>query len=67
MATMAGLIYAGIPVIYVYDKFFQMATSGIVFSFILGCYALIRSRKLKPEEKSDQGNTGKLMYIFYAL
>ena len=61
LATLAGLIYAGIPVTIVHEKFFQMTVSGVVFAFILACYAFIHSRNLKPEEKFQHGNTGKLL------
>lgn len=65
LAILGGLIYAGIPVSIIHDKFFQMTVSGTVFAFIVSCYAFIRSRKLKPEEKFEHGNTGCTMYDFF--
>jgi len=56
-------LYFKLPVTIVYDKFLQLATTAIVFSFFLAVFVYIKAR-LGPKKKlAPAGNTGMSFVI----
>ena len=58
IALMGGLVYFKFPVTKLYSKFLQLASTSIVFSFLLSIYLFVRSRNLPANRKAEGGQSG---------
>ncbi|NXX81915.1 LBR protein, partial [Urocolius indicus] len=65
-AAVGTLLYFQFELHYLYDHFMQFAVSAAVFSMGLSIYLYIRSLKAPEEEIAPGGNSGYIIYDFFA-
>lgn len=58
LLAFVGALYMKVPVTIVYDKFLQIATSAIVFSFVLAVIMYVKARSGPAKNLAPGGNTG---------
>lgn len=65
-ANFAVLTYLPYPLTDVLDVFLQLSVTAVQFAFIVGVILYIRSRYRRANELSEGGNSGNLVYDFFA-
>ena len=55
----AAAVYYKVPVTIVYDKFVQLMTSAILFSFVLALYMYIKAKMESSSLLAPGGNSGQ--------
>ena len=59
--------YYKMPVKIVYDKYFQLITSGTIFSFVLSTVLYLKARRTHNSKLAPGGNSGILLYNIIVL
>lgn len=54
----AVLVYLGVPVHLAYQKFIQLATAAILFSYLLSVYLYMRALSAANQDLAEGGNSG---------
>lgn len=65
LLAFAAAVYYKVPVTIVYDKFLQIMTSAIIFSFVLAVFMYIKARRGPIKNLAPPGNTGNIFYDFF--
>ena len=58
LLAFAAAVYFKVPVTIVYDKFLQLMTSAIIFSFVLAVFMYVKARRGPAKNLASAGNTG---------
>lgn len=66
-ATFGLLVYFGVPVTIVYEKYIQLATTAICFSFLLSLYLYMKSLTVSDEELATGGNSGEIYCLLISI
>lgn len=65
LLSFGAAVYFKVPVTIVYDKFLQLLTTAITFSFVLAVFLYIKARLGPAKNLSPAGNTGNMIYDFF--
>lgn len=65
LLAFSAAVYFKVPVTIVYDKFVQLMTSAIIFSFLLALFVYIRARRGSANMLAPGGNSGNIVYDFF--
>lgn len=60
-----SLYLGAFPLDWIYDNYFKLATSSIMFSSALSVYLYYRSFYCQPDEVASHGNSGNWIYDFF--
>ncbi|XP_070554979.1 delta(14)-sterol reductase LBR-like [Ptychodera flava] len=64
--AMFGLgVYYDYPLHVLYDKYLQLATTAIIFSYLLSLYLYIKAAMGPPSAIAPRGNSGYFVYDFF--
>ena len=65
LAAFALMVWQGVPVHVVYDEFLPLATTAILFSFVLSVYLYARALAAPANQLAAGGNSGKSKYLTF--